>query len=57
MAQPTDTEGYFVATESTDGVLVAAREHEIDVITEEGYEEESFSGINYMKIELDFVVG
>lgn len=39
-----------------DAVLVSDHSHEIDLITEEGYEEEFFSGINYMKIELDFQV-
>ena len=51
------SEGYFVASDRPDGVLVAARRHEIDVISKEGYEEETFTGIDYMKIELDFVVG
>lgn len=58
LAQPVnDNQGYFVSTERLDGVLVAARRHEIDVIEKGSYEEERFSGINYMKIELDFVVG
>ncbi len=56
MAQPLPGQGYFVATERPDGVLVAALEHEIDVISDVGYTAESFTGINYMKIELDFVV-
>jgi hypothetical protein len=50
------SEGYFVATDRPDGVLVAARQHEIDVISEVGYTAESFTGINYMKVELDFIV-
>ncbi len=54
---PSATEGYWVETDRPDGVLVAARQHEIDMIPETGYEEESFIGINYMKIELDFIVG
>lgn len=57
LAQPGGAEGYFVTTEKPDGVLVASREHEIDIITGSGYEEEAFTGINYMKVELDFVVG
>jgi hypothetical protein len=32
-------------------------EHVFDPIPETGYEADSFSGINYMRIELDFVVG
>lgn len=39
-----------------DAVLVSDRSHTIDPIAEEGYEEEFFSGINYMKIELDFQI-
>jgi hypothetical protein len=46
-----------VTTERPDGVLVTVRQHEIDMITEAGYEAETFRGINYMKIELDFTVG
>jgi hypothetical protein len=49
--------GYWVETDRPDGVLVAARQHEIDMIPDTGYEEEAFTGLNYMKIELDFVVG
>ena len=57
LAHPGDQQGYSVTTQTPDGVLVAARRHEIDIIEEAGYEEEQFIGINYMKIELDFVVG
>ncbi|MFC1603751.1 baseplate J/gp47 family protein [Planctomycetota bacterium] len=57
LAQPSESQGYFVTTEGSDGVLVAARQHEIDIISEVGYEHEEFTGINYMKIELDFIVG
>jgi len=39
-----------------DAIIVSDRSHEIDLITEEGYEEQFFTGINYMKIELDFQV-
>jgi hypothetical protein len=53
---PSPTEGYWVETTRPDGVLAAARQHEIDMIPETGYEAENFSGINYMKIELDFIV-
>jgi hypothetical protein len=48
---------YHVATDRPDQVLVAARSHVIDVIPELGYRQASFTGINYMKIELDFIVG
>jgi baseplate J-like protein len=49
-------EGDFVATGRPDGVLVGARQHEIDVISEAGFTAESFTGINHMKLELDFIV-
>lgn len=56
LAIPSEAEGYWVETSRLDSVLVSARQHEIDLITETGYEEENFTGINYMKIELDFIV-
>ncbi len=55
-ARPSESGDYWVETSQPDGVLVAAQQHEIDIIPEAGYEEESFEGINYMKIELDFIV-
>lgn len=51
------TTDYHVATEQPDQVLVAAPTHVIDVISELGYRQASFTGINYMKVELDFIVG
>jgi len=57
LALPSATDGYWIETARPDGVLVAARQHEIDMIADTGYEEKSFIGINYMKIELDFIVG
>jgi hypothetical protein len=56
LAVASPDEGYYVTTERPDGVLVTVRQHEIDMITEAGYEAETFRGINYMKIELDFTV-
>ena len=53
---PNESSGYAVTAHRPDGVLVAAQQHEIDIISDVGYEEESFRGINYMKVELDFVV-
>ena len=50
-------EGYFVTADRPDAVLVAAKTHVIDLITEINFGEQSFSGINYMKLELDFIVG
>ena len=57
LIQSSGAEGYWVEPANPDGVLVAARFHEIDIITETGYEEKNFQGINYMRIELDFIVG
>lgn len=57
LALPSDTDGYWIETNRPDGVLVAARQHIIDVLPETGYEEEFFIGLGYMKIELDFVIG
>jgi hypothetical protein len=39
-----------------DAILVSDRLHEIDLIAEEGYGPEFFTGINFMKIELDFEI-
>ena len=39
-----------------DTVLVSWREHQIDLISEIGYDAQSFSGIGYMQIEFDFIV-
>lgn len=54
---PERDDDYHVAANAPDQVLVSAREHEIFVITESDYDAEAFAGINYMKIELDFIVG
>ena len=51
-----DPEGYFVEAERPDGILVAAREHQIDLITDTSYSVQLLTGIDYMKLELDFVV-
>lgn len=56
IAQPS-SEGYFVTAHRPDAVLVAARNHDIDLITEINAGEQIFNGINYMKLELDFIVG
>jgi hypothetical protein len=53
-----DAEGYAVTANRPDAVLVAARNHDIDLITEINFGEQLFNnGINFMKIELDFMVG
>jgi hypothetical protein len=49
-------EGYFVSAGRPDAVLVAARTHVIDVLHEGLYEEKLVTGINFMKLELDFIV-
>lgn len=51
-----DAFGYRVQTDRPDGVLVAYRQHDIDLIVEARFEDEKFIGIGYMKIELDFTV-
>lgn len=53
---PTD-EDYHVAADRPDQVLVAARQHHIDIISELDYQQASFTGINYLKLELDFIIG
>jgi hypothetical protein len=45
------------STFAQDAILVSNRFHQIDLITGDVFEEQFFSGINYMKIELDFEVG
>jgi hypothetical protein len=51
-----ETNDYHVSAQRPDGVLVAARDHQFDVIAHADYRVEAFSGINYMSIELDFIV-
>lgn len=53
---PPTPEDYHVAADRPDQVLVAAREHHIDVISELEYQQALFTGINYMKLGLDFIV-
>ena len=50
-------EGDSIGSDRPEAVLVAARRHEIDLIADEIYAADQFKGVNYMKIELDFVVG
>ncbi|MCI5210372.1 MAG: hypothetical protein D3910_16650, partial [Candidatus Electrothrix sp. ATG2] len=45
-----------ISIQDTTGVLVPKNEHIFDPIPESGYEEESFTGVNYWRIELDFKV-
>ena len=55
--ETSDASGYRVQAGSPDSVLVAARQHQIGLITEARFVNENFTGINYMQIELDFIVG
>jgi hypothetical protein len=56
VAAPTaDEEGHAVEADP-DAILVAAREHQIDLIPETGYQADRLTGIGFMQIELDFVV-
>lgn len=57
LARQTPGEGYFVAAHRPDAVLVAAKNHDIDLIADVNSGEQIFNGINYMKLELDFIVG
>ena len=43
-------------SDNPDVIWVSAMHHEIDIIAEGGYEDEKYGGIEYMKIELDFIV-
>ena len=49
-------EPYAVSTQRPDAVLVAARDHQVDLISPDA-DGQSFTGINYMIVELDFIVG
>ena len=51
-----DDGGDRVEARGADEVLTPASRHEIDVISDEMFEETEFTGVGYMKIELDFVV-
>ena len=48
---------YHVETDRPDQVLVAAQQHDFDIIRDTGYQQNSFIGIGYARIELDFIVG
>ena len=49
-------DGYFVETSASDQVLVAAQAHEIRVLKGDLYEASAVTGIDFMKIEFDFIV-
>ncbi|MET0251446.1 MAG: baseplate J/gp47 family protein, partial [Novosphingobium sp.] len=54
---PGDDGGESVQAVGEDGVLTPAARHEIDLISDDLFEQAEFTGIGYMKVELDFVVG
>jgi hypothetical protein len=45
-----------VTAQAPDIVLVSSRQHQIDIISELGYDARSFTGIGYMQIEFDLIV-
>ena len=51
-----DDGGESVEARSEDGVLTPAQRHEIDIIGDDLFEQAEFTGIGYMKVELDFTV-
>ena len=48
--------GASVSALESDGVLVSASDHQIDLISELGYDARTFTGIGYMQITFDFIV-
>lgn len=46
----------IVTPSQPDMIMVAAQIHEVYVVNENGFEEDSFEGINYMEISKDFIV-
>jgi len=56
VGDPLYFQGYCIAAGRPDAILVAAREHQIDVISDTGYSVQLLTGIGYMTLELDFVV-
>ncbi|AXT52369.1 hypothetical protein D1818_16540 [Aquimarina sp. BL5] len=46
----------IVVPSQPDMIMVAAQIHEVYVVNEGGFEEDSFEGINYMEINKDFIV-
>ncbi|XXT24938.1 baseplate J/gp47 family protein [Sorangium sp. So ce429] len=53
---PADGSGAFVGTTRPDAVLTTAREHLIDILREGLFEETLLTGINFMRVELDFFI-
>lgn len=51
-----DPNGYSVAASRPDGVLVTGQDHQIDVLSSDVYDEPQQTGINFMRLGLDFIV-
>jgi hypothetical protein len=46
----------IVIPSRADMIMVAAQIHEVYVVSESGFDEDSFEGVNYMEISKDFIV-
>lgn len=56
-ATPPDKDGtYFVQAETPDTVLVSARQHRIEIIATENFDQKSVNGVGFWELELDFYV-
>ncbi len=53
---PTVAEGYHVAIDRPDDVLVADPDHVIDTVSDTHYDQKLLTGIGFMKIGLDFAI-
>ncbi len=49
--------GYHVEADQPDQVLIPATQHYFDIIPDTGFEVMSFTGVNYTRLEFDFIVG
>jgi len=49
-------DGYWLKSDRNDAVLVPTQNHQIDLISDFGYEVSTNMGINYMVVELDFQI-
>lgn len=52
----TGEDGYHASVDRSDEIMVSAQEHIFDVIHTVNFSLEEFSGINYMKVGLDFAI-
>ncbi|HEX2872660.1 MAG TPA: baseplate J/gp47 family protein, partial [Polyangiaceae bacterium] len=50
-------EGYFASVSADDEVLVSAKQHAIETVSASSYQQSSFVGVNYARVEFDFIVG